>query len=169
MNINKDNELLEENKKLKNKIKDLENIIIELNEENKNIKKNLDDYNTLKEKVMNLEKEINIKNNEIQNYILQIKNINENKNEITTFNPGEKILSILFMAQDSQDIYNYSMACKNTDLFVRIEERLYNEFPQYKNYETYFKVNSRPILRFKTLEENRIKNNDIISLFFNED
>ena len=60
------------------------------------------------------------------------------------------------------------MACKNTDLFVRIEERLYNEFPKYKNYETQFKVNARPILRFKTLEENRIKNNDMIALFFSE-
>ena len=60
------------------------------------------------------------------------------------------------------------MACKNTDLFVRIEERLYNEFPKYKNYETHFKVNTRPILRFKTLEENRIKNNDMINLFFSE-
>ena len=168
MNINKDNELLEENKKLKNKIKDLENEIIKLKEENKNMKKKLDNYNTLENKLKNLEKEINNKNNEIQHYILQIKNINENKNKITSIYPGETIISVLFMTQGSQDISNYSMACKNTDLFVKLEERLYNDFPQFKNYETFFKVNTRPILRFKTLEENRIKNNDIISLFFNE-
>ena len=32
---------------------------------------------------------IKIENNEIQNYILQIKNINENKNEITSIIPGK--------------------------------------------------------------------------------
>ena len=168
MNINKDNELLEENKKLKNKIKDLENEIIKLKNENKDMKKKLNKYNNLQNIINNLEKEINNKNNEIQNYILQIKNINENKNEITTIKPGEKILAVLFMTQGSQDISNYTMPCKNTDLFVRLEERLYNDFPQYKNYETYFMVNARRILRFKTLEENRIKSNDIISIFVNE-
>ena len=73
------------------------------------------------------------------------------------------------MTQGNQDIINYSMVCKTTDLFVRLEERLYIDFPKYKNYETYFMVNARRILRFKTLEENKIKNNDIISLFFNEE
>ena len=118
---------------------------------------------------MNLEKEINIKNNEIQNYIFKIKNINANKNEITSIKPGEKIMVVLFMTQGNQDIINYGMPCKNTDLFVRLEEKLYNDFPKYKNYEIFFKVNTRPILRFKTLEENQIKSNDIISLFFNEE
>ena len=60
------------------------------------------------------------------------------------------------------------MACKSSDLLVRLEERLYDDFPKYKNYETYFMVNASRIYRFKTLEENNIKNNDIISLFFNE-
>ena len=132
------------------------------------MKKKLNNYNTLQNKINNLENEINNKNKEIQNYILQIKNINENKNEITTIKPGEKILAVLFMTQGSQDISNYTMPCKNTDLFVRLEERLYNDFPQYKNYETYFMVNARRILRFKTMEENRIKSNDIISIFVNE-
>ena len=131
--------------------------------------KKLDDYNNLKEKIKNLEKEINNKNNEIQNYILQIKVLNQTKNEITSINPGEKIIAVLFMTQGNQDIINYTMVCKTTDLFVRLEERLYNDFPKYKNYETYFMVNARRILRFKTLEENKINTNDIISLFFNEE
>ena len=130
----------------------------------------LDNYNNLKEKIKNLENEINNKNNEIQNYILQIKNINENKNEITSIIPGkEKIIVVLFMTQGNQDIINYAMACKNTDLFIKLEERLYNDFPKYKNYETFFRVNVRGILRFKTIEENGIKNNDIISVFFEEE
>jgi len=72
------------------------------------------------------------------------------------------------MTQGSQEIINYAMPCKNTDLFVRLEERLYNDFPKFRNVETFFMVNTRRILRFKTLEENKIKSNDIISLFVNE-
>ena len=60
------------------------------------------------------------------------------------------------------------MVCKNTDLFVKLEERLYNDFPKYKNYQNFFMVNVKGILRFKTIEENGIKNNDIISIFFDE-
>ena len=149
------------------RIKDLEITIIKLKDENKDIKNKLKDCNTL---IKNLENEINNKNKEIQNYILQIKNINENKNGITSFIPDkEKIISVLFMTQGNNDIFNYSMACKNTDLFVRLEERLYNDFPKYKNYNTFFKVDVNGILRFKTIEENGIKNNDIISVFFEEE
>ena len=57
------------------------------------------------------------------------------------------------------------MVCKTTDLFVTLEERLYQDFPKYRNVDTVFLDNGRRILRFKTLEENNIKNNDIISLF----
>ena len=161
----------DKNKILNDKIKDLVNIIIKLKEENLDMKKKFEDvYNNLNEKLNNLEKEIKEKNLEIQNYILMIKKIKESRNEISSFVPGkEEILSVLFMTQGNQDIINYSMACKNTDLFVRLEERLYEDYPKYKNYETLFLVNTRKILRFKTLEENKIKNNDIISLFFNEE
>ena len=32
---------------------------------------------------------------------------------------------------------------KNTDLFVRLEEKLYDDFPEFKNYETYFEVKTK--------------------------
>ena len=69
------------------------------------------------------------------------------------------------MTQGNNDIYNYSMTCKNTELFVRLEERLYEDFPQFKKVETIFMIDARRILRFQTLDENKIKRNDIISLF----
>ena len=89
----------------------------------------------------------------------------ENKNSITPIKPGEKIFSILFKTQENNDILNYSMACKNTELFVRLEERLYDDFPEYKKKETIFMVDNRRIFRFQTLDENKIKRNNIISLF----
>ena len=68
----------------------------------------------------------------------------------------------------NQDIGHYAVICKNTDLFVRLEEKLYNEYPQFKNYETYFEVKTKRIKRFKTLDENKIKNGDIINIFIVE-
>ena len=88
---------------------------------------------------------------------------------LTTIKPGEKIYTINFISMGSQDIGNYSLACRKTDIFVRLEERLYKDYPQFKNYETFFEVKTRRIKRFKTLEENKIKNNDIINLFIIED
>ena len=72
------------------------------------------------------------------------------------------------MTQGNNDIFNYSMPCKTTDLFASLEERLYQDFPKYRNAKKIFMVNTNKILRFKTLEENNIKSNDIISLFLTE-
>ena len=63
------------------------------------------------------------------------------------------------------DIGHYNLVCKDSDLFVRLEERLYEDFPQFKEYETYFEVKTRRIKWFKTLKENNIKTNDVINVF----
>ena len=68
-----------------------------------------------------------------------------------------------------QDIINYSLVCKNTDLFVKLEEKLNNDYTQLKDKETYIMVNGRRIKRFKTLDENQIKSNDVINLFLIDD
>ena len=72
------------------------------------------------------------------------------------------------MTQGNQDIINYSMACRTTDLFISLEERLYHDFPNYRNITNIFKVNDNKIFKDKTLEENNIKNNDIIFLIPSE-
>ena len=69
---------------------------------------------------------------------------------------------------DSQDIGHYNIICKTTDLFIRVEERLYEDFPQFKEFDNYFQVKTRKIKRFKTIEENNIKNNDIENIFIIE-
>ena len=150
---NKNQQLINENTKLKNIIKDLELKI-------SNMKKNED-------KIKILENEIIKKNKEIENYKSNINNNNLGFS-ITSIKPGEKIMTVNFVTMGIQDIGHYSLACKNTDLFVRLEERLYQDYPQFKNYETYFEVKTKRIRRFKTLEENKIDNNDIINIFIVE-
>ena len=90
------------------------------------------------------------------------------KNDISLNKPGEKIFSVIFMTEGNDDIKNYAMTVKNTDTFYSLEETLYNDFPKYKKLKLMFMVNTNEILRFKTLEENKIKHNDIIHIFINE-
>jgi hypothetical protein len=113
---------------------------------------------------LDLQKQLNDEKNKNKN---NFQNMNQQNNarEITYINPGEKIMAINFVSMGNQDITNYCLPCKNTDLFVRLEEKLYQDFPDFKNYETYFEVNSRRILRFKTMDENKIKSNDLINVF----
>ena len=111
--------------------------------------------------IKSLKDELNIKNLEIQKY----KSSNQVNYPITSIAPGEIIMTINFVSMGDQTIGHYSLACKNTDLFVRLEERLYNDYPQFKKYETYFEVNGKRIKRFQTLDENKIENNSIINMF----
>ena len=146
----KKNEILSnENKNLKSEITNLNNEINELKQ--------------YKQKNRLLQEEINKKNFEIQKY--KSDNNKDFDEGITSIRPGEKIISINFVSMGNQYIGNYALICKNTDLFVRLEERLYNDFPDFKNYETYFENKTKRIKRFKTLDENEIKNKDVISLF----
>ena len=107
---------------------------------------------------------MNKKNNEIQQLLIKNNNTRDNY-EITSIKPGEKIMALNFVSMGNQDIMNYNLVCKNIDLFVRLEERLYEDFPQFKEYETYFEVNGKRIKRFKTIEQNNIKTNDVINIF----
>ena len=153
-----------EEEKRKNKIlfdenNNLKNINKKLNEEITSLKQ-------YKEQIKLLKYQINKKNIEIQNY--QLNNNYKDDIGITSIKPGEVVLAISFVSMGNQDIGHYAVVCKNTDLFVRLEEKLYNDYPQFKNYETYFEVKTKRIKRFKTLDENKIKNGDIINIFIVE-
>ena len=67
----------------------------------------------------------------------------------------------VFFTSTNQDIHR-PISCKNIDTFVRIEEKIYNEYPKYKDYNTYLTVNGNTIKRFKTFDENKIKDGDTI-------
>ena len=163
-----------------NYINEINNLKNQLNEEKKKNEKLYNENTNLKNIITNLNNEINkLKQYEQKNKLLQ-EEINKQNIEIqkhksdsntdfdegiSSVKPGEKIIAINFVSMGTQDIGHYALVCKNTDLFVRLEERLYNDFPQFKNYETYFENKTKRIKRFKTLDENEIKNKDIINIF----
>ena len=139
----------------------------QLNDEKNKNQTYINTINSLNETISLLKQQLNDEKNKNKN---NFQNMNQQNNarEITYINPGEKIMTINFVSQGNQDITNYSLACKNTDLFVRLEEILYQDYPKFKDYETYFMVKARKILRFKTIDENKIDNNDMISIFIAE-
>ena len=83
-------------------------------------------------------------------------------------NDRSKTLAINFMSVSHDKIYPIS--CSNNDTIVKCEEIFYNEYPEYKDYNTYLTANGNPIKRFKTLEENGIKQGCaiIVNIYDNE-
>ena len=145
----------------------------QINELKRQLKEEKNKNQILINEITNLKK---INNDMIQKYETKIKSLNyEIENQrykqddkagySFILKPGEKIMTINFSSIGNQAVCNYSLPCKKTDLFVRLEEKLYDDFPQFKKYETYFEVQSKRIKRFQTLEENNIKNNDVINMF----
>ena len=93
------------------------------------------------------------------------KKLNEIKSQLKfDLSEGEKLMTVIFTST-KHDCFQ-SFICKNTDLFSRLEKLLYEkeEYKEYKLIENYFLVGGRKINRYETLEENGIKNNDLITL-----
>ena len=72
------------------------------------------------------------------------------------------IIFILFISGDVR--INQAIKCLKTEIFARVEEKLYNIYDEYRESNNIFLYRGRPILRFKTIEENKIKNGDKIQL-----
>jgi len=128
--------VLKLNKELFDKIKEIANILNSKEDLNKNIQ----------EKDRKL-KELELK---LSRYSLEL-------------NEGEKLMTINFSTIDRR-IQNYSIICKNTDIFNNIEKRLYEDYEEYYDTENYFTINGKRINKCKNLEENNIHNNDAIIL-----
>ena len=111
-------------------------------------------------KIMELMTKLNQKENELE--------ILKSKLPFEIF-PGEKLMSVIFNSVDKK--IHYSIICKNTDIFTRLEIELYNEgkYKEYRNYNNYFIANGRKINKLYTLEQNGIKNSDIITLIHEEE
>ena len=73
-----------------------------------------------------------------------------------------EMMCVNFISLD-QNI-NYSIPCTNSDIFAEIEEKLYKEYPQYRETNNGFLHNGNLILRFKTIAENKIESGKPIIL-----
>ena len=145
-----------ENEDYKNKIKDLENKIIKLELTIKEKDKIINEYNKKKDLK-------NISNNNFEN-IDKIKELEKELEKYKTYCllPGEQLFTIKFISIGEE--INFSTVAKNTDNFGKLEGILYEKYPKYKETENYFLVNGKKLNRHKTLDENKIKDNDKITV-----
>ena len=151
------NEEKEKNIIEKNTNKELNAKIIKLTDELNNEKQNVqilkDKLNSLNAKCLKLEKLIDT----------QIKEIIELKSKLNEkVISEEKVLAISLSSIDEN--INIILPCKSTEQFIRIEEKFYNEYPEYRDENIHFIVNGNEIKQFKTLEENNIKSGSIINV-----
>ena len=179
---NKINNLENENEYLKNKLKNLEIEKENLKNENDNLKKV---NNELSLKLVNIQNHIkstsqsfnakqkfqnvNDKNKiiELLNEKLQMKEkeIKDLKNKLFKFSNSYNINNFMTVIFYSTELnIHYSLICKETDIFSDIEKRLYKAYPECQDSEYFFVANEQKIKRFKSLQENRIKNSQIITI-----
>ena len=104
----------------------------------------------------NLNNQLYLKENEINELKLKIKN---NNNKLISFND---VMVVNFESTDSS--IHEGIQCLGTETFAEVEERLYQKYDEFRNTNNMFTFNGRTILRFKNLKENKIRNGDKVIL-----
>ena len=139
--MNLKNQLIKANKTIEQQKLKIEELQNKLNNYNNTI--NINNYkNILKQKdieLNNLKSQLNNTNN--------ITNINININDI---------MSVNFISMD-QNVH-FSVGCLKTNTFAEVEEKLYKQYPEYRETNNNFIANGTQVLRFKTIAENKIGN-----------
>ena len=145
-NLKKENiKLNEELSKLKKINNTIQNYQIENNELNK-----------LKEENVILKYQLNMKDKEINDLKSKI-GIKETKVNL------DDIIVIYFTPTDSS--FYQGIKCVKTETFAEVEEKLCKIHNELRNTNNTFTANTLPILRFKTIAENNIKDGDVIQLY----
>ena len=145
-----------------NEINNLKN---ELTKANKIIEQQKMIINELQNKLNNYDNIINNLNNDINKYQiiisqkdLELYNI---KSQLNNNIPNNKynfndILCVNFISSD-QNVH-FAATCLKTNTIDEIEEKLYKQYPQYRETNNNFLANGTQVLRFKSIAENKIGN-----------
>jgi len=147
----------------KNKLNEQNNVngkMIEL-QDNLNNQNNINENNN-KKLIDDLNEKINQKENELINQKNKIIFLENKLNSQNLYINMNEIISIIFISTD----YNihYSIPCINSNIFAEVEEKLYKEYPSYRETDNIFICNGNKIMRFKTISENKIKSGNIITI-----
>ena len=139
-----------ENKKLKEKINNLQQEINRLNQENKKQNDYINQINNLKNQLKEKDKEINELKNKISNINIK-KYVDYNDIMVVHFNSGDGKI-------------DHGIKCLPEEKFVEVEEKLYKIYDEYRKRNNIFLAKGNLIKRDKTMSENNIKDGDKIQL-----
>ena len=139
---------------LKDKLNKANKIIEKQRSEIQDLKNQINSYKNIDlNKINNLQNEINDKNNQLNQLRQQLQsiNLNNNQNNQNTFFANK---CVTFITQDSSLFYG--IPCDGNSTFAEVEEKLYKEYPEYRETNNTFLANGIEILRFKTVNDNKI-------------
>ena len=137
--------------KLKNELSKANKII----EQQKQMINNL--QNKLNNNINNYKNIINQKDKELNGLKLQLNTINlESNNNLSNKLFFNEVMCVNFISTD-QNIH-YAVTCIKNNIFAEIEEKLYQQYPEYRETNNTFIANGRQVLRFKTIAENKLGN-----------
>ena len=149
INKNRENE---EIIKLKNDLIKANKII----EEQKNKIKELE-YQLNNNKNEIYENKLRLKNKEIDELKKKLENLDLSSNTNNELFNRKQITCVYFTSMDQK--INFPIPCIKTDIFAQIEEKLYQKYPEYRETNNnFFLSNEKEILRFKSIEDNKISN-----------
>ena len=84
---------------------------------------------------------------------------NEDMKRFVNYN---NIIAITFVSGDG--LINHGIKCLKTETFAEVEEKLYKIYDKYRKTNNTFLHNGDVVMKFKTIEENKIKDGDKIVL-----
>ena len=159
--MNEVNKIKEELEKYKNENKKLKDDLAKANKIIENLKTNQKENSNIKilqDENKNLKNQLYLKENEINQMKLQLKNNNKKK----PLYQLDDIMVINFISTDSS--IHEGIKCVETDTFAEVEEKLYQIYDNFRDTNNMFTINGRPILRFRNLKENKIRDGDKVLL-----
>ena len=157
----------EEINKLKEEIIKLKDDLLKANKIISNYQKNeikpKDNNNNennefLTKEIFNLKNQLNNQQNEIDELKQKLKKNSIADNKISM----NDIMVLNFVSSDQ--VIHHGIACLPNDTFAEVEEKFYKIYDEYRNANNLCSANAKPILRFKKISENGLKDGDIIQL-----
>ena len=143
---------------LKDKLNKANKIIDKQRVEIQDLKNQINSYKNIDlNQINNLKNEINNKNVQLEQLRQQLQSTNLNTNQLNQNNNKDPLFAnrcVNFITTDSSLFY--AVPCNGDSTFAEVEEKLYKEYPEYRETNNTFLANGIEILRFKTVNDNKI-------------
>ena len=140
-------------KDLKDKLNKANKIITKQQLEIEELKNQITSLKSIDNNEINkIKNELNKKDIELNQLKQKIQNNNINNNQTQNILFADKCVS--FITTDSSLFY--AIPCNGNSTFAEVEEKLYKEYPEFRETNNTFLANGTEILRFKTINENKV-------------
>ena len=117
---------------------------------------------TLESKNDELKTKLRNKNEIIKDMTKRIKNLEDiikekdnNKQFIQSFYTRDQMLALNFNSTDQT--LNFAVPCTKKDIFVDVEKKIYDKYPEHRETNHDFLAQGKKILKFKSVEENELE------------